>query len=132
MLIPSKHKTSAYNFAMVCLFDLILYVQSTTFQLNRDGSSWVETVLSKDKRVLLKDHNVVTPVRLEPLASRSQVKHSTTEPLRSRFGAEQVNESSKSFVRGNGMCRHVLYAVFVNLYIQFTTVVPIVVRVNLL
>ena len=29
-----------------CLFDLILYVSSTIFQLNRDGSSWVEPVLS--------------------------------------------------------------------------------------
>ena len=28
------------------LFDLILYVHSTIFQLNRDGSSWVEPVLS--------------------------------------------------------------------------------------
>ena len=27
-------------------FDLILYVLSTIFQLNRDGSSWVEPVLS--------------------------------------------------------------------------------------
>ena len=27
----------------------------------------------------------MTPVRLEPAASRSQVKHSTTEPLRSLF-----------------------------------------------
>ena len=30
----------------VCLFDLILYVPSTIFQLNRDGSSWVEPVLN--------------------------------------------------------------------------------------
>ena len=30
----------------VVLFDLILYVPSTIFQLNRDGSSWVEPVLS--------------------------------------------------------------------------------------
>ena len=30
----------------VCLFDLILYVPSTIFQLNRDGSFWVEPVLS--------------------------------------------------------------------------------------
>ena len=65
------------------LFDFILYVPSTIFQLNRDGSSWVEPVLSSDKCVLLKDHNTVTPVRLEPVASRSRVKHSTTEPLRS-------------------------------------------------
>ena len=28
------------------LFDLILYVTSTIFQLYRDGSSWVEPVLS--------------------------------------------------------------------------------------
>ena len=31
---------------VVCLFDLILYVPSTIFQLNRGGSSWVEPVLS--------------------------------------------------------------------------------------
>ena len=30
----------------VCLFDLILYVPSTIFQLNGDRSSWVEPVLS--------------------------------------------------------------------------------------
>ena len=30
----------------VCLFDLILYVPATIFQLYRDGSSWVEPVLS--------------------------------------------------------------------------------------
>ena len=31
---------------MYCLFDLIFYVPSTIFQLYRDGSSWVEPVLS--------------------------------------------------------------------------------------
>ena len=30
------------------LFGLILYVPSTTFQFSRDGSSWVEPVLSYD------------------------------------------------------------------------------------
>ena len=48
------------------LFDLILYVTSKIFQFNRDGSSCVEPVLSLDKCVLLKDHNAVTLVRLEP------------------------------------------------------------------
>ena len=67
----------------VCLFDLILYVPSTIFQLSRDGSSWVEPVLSYDKCVLIKDHNAVTPVRLEPAAPRSRVKHCTIEPLHS-------------------------------------------------
>ena len=32
---------------------------------------------------MLKDHNAVTPVGIEPTALRSPVKHSTTEPLRS-------------------------------------------------
>ena len=58
---------------------MILYVPPTIFQLNRNGSFRVEPVLSYDKCVLLKDHNAVTPVRLEPAAPRSQVKHSTTE-----------------------------------------------------
>ena len=71
------------NCLFVCLFDLILYVPLTIFQLYRDEPSWVEPVLSYDKCVLLKDHNALTPVRLEPEALRSRVKHSTTEPLRS-------------------------------------------------
>ena len=57
---------------------LILYVLVNSFQLCRDGSSWVEPVLSKDK-----GHNAVTPLRLKSAAPRSRVKHSTTEPLRS-------------------------------------------------
>ena len=69
--------------AEVILFDLILYIPSNIFQLNRVGSSCVDPVLSQDKCVFLKEHNAVTPVRLEPAASPSRVKHSTTEPLRS-------------------------------------------------
>ena len=34
---------------------------------------------------LAQGHNAVTPVRLEPAAPQSQVKHSTTEPLPSLF-----------------------------------------------
>ena len=69
-------------FVCFVLFDLILNIPSTIFQLNRDGSSWVEPVRSWDKCVLLKDHNTVTPVRLEPAAPRFWVKHSTTKTLR--------------------------------------------------
>ena len=53
------------------LFYLILYLPTTIFQLKRDGSSWVEPALSQD--------NSVTPVRPEPAALQSLVKHSTTE-----------------------------------------------------
>ena len=35
-----------YSFYEQLIFDLILYVPSTNFKLNRDGSSWVELVLS--------------------------------------------------------------------------------------
>ena len=73
-----------FHFVFV-LFDLILYVPSKIFQLNRGESSWVEPVLSYDKCVLLKGHNAVTQVRLEPAAPQSRVKHSTTEPLRSHI-----------------------------------------------
>ena len=50
-----------FAYTILVLFDLIFYVPSKIFQLNRDGSSWVEPVLSSDKCVLLKDHNPVTP-----------------------------------------------------------------------
>ena len=34
------------NVTLFCLFDLILNVPLTIFQLNREGSSWVEPVMS--------------------------------------------------------------------------------------
>ena len=41
---------------------------------------------------MLKDHKAVTPVRLEPAAPRSRVKHSTTEPLRSHNDFVRINK----------------------------------------
>ena len=42
-----KLKIFAYqDIGVIDLFDVILYVPSTIFQLCRDGSSWVEPVLS--------------------------------------------------------------------------------------
>ena len=76
--VSQSRVTIAQYCLFVCLVDFILYIPSTIFQLNRDRSSWVEPVLSWDKCVLLKDQNAVTPMRLEPAASRSRVKHSTT------------------------------------------------------
>ena len=35
-----------FSWLSFILFDLILYIPSTIFQINRDGSSWVEPVLS--------------------------------------------------------------------------------------
>ena len=44
---------------------------------------------------LAQGHKAVTPVRLEPAASWSRVKHSTTEPLRSLLFP--VNEMDLKF-----------------------------------
>ena len=41
-----KKLTLSQNMPYYCFFDLILYVPSTIFQLNRGGYSWVEPVLS--------------------------------------------------------------------------------------
>ena len=57
---------------------LILYVPSTIFQL---FLGWTSTKLGL--MCLVQGHNAVTPVRFEPAAPLSRVKHSTTEPLRS-------------------------------------------------
>ena len=52
-----KRMQSVQGSLLWFLFCLILFLtsQSTIFQLCRDGSSWVEPVLSYDKCVLLKD-----------------------------------------------------------------------------
>ena len=47
---------------------------------------WVFLGLTSTKLRLMclaQEHNAVTPVRLKPAATRTQVKHSTTEPLSS-------------------------------------------------
>ena len=63
------------------LYDLILYVPSITFQLCRDRTNTKLALVC-----LAQGHNAVTPVRLVHAAPRSQVKHSTTEPLCSISG----------------------------------------------
>ena len=44
-LTPETQLLTAIGYE-TCFFYLILYVPSTIFQLNRDGSSWVEPVLN--------------------------------------------------------------------------------------
>ena len=43
---PALSSPSVTISKLFCLFVLILYVPSTIFHLNKDGSSWVEPVLS--------------------------------------------------------------------------------------
>ena len=55
---------------------------------------------------MLKDHNAVTPVRLEPAAPWSQVKHLTTEPLRSKLHAcVWMNNSFLLVVSADNLCK---------------------------
>ena len=61
----------------------------------------------------------MTPVRLEPAALRSRVKHSTTEPLRSHFGDVSVAQLVASMsglvlgdvdkVMGSNLARDVIF-----------------------
>ena len=46
IMVSLKWQKLNNHLSFVCLFDLIFYVPSKIFQLNRDGSSWVESVLS--------------------------------------------------------------------------------------
>ena len=62
-------------------FDSLRPINNLSVKQGRVFLGWTSTKL--EKCVLLKDHNAVTPVRLEPTASPSRVKHSTTKPLQS-------------------------------------------------
>ena len=44
--VNAMKQTCVIGILAFCLFNWILYVPSTIFQLNTDGSSWVEPVLS--------------------------------------------------------------------------------------
>ena len=101
---------------------MILYVPSTIFQLNRNGSSRVEPELSQDKCVLLKDHNAVTPMRLEPAAPWSRVKHSFTQPLRSLMLMYEVSVYpffSLHHVKLH--CRHIFLSMLIHRCMFLTT-----------
>ena len=62
-------------------FDLTLYVPVNIFSVmsRRVFLGWTTT--KQGKMCLAQEHNTVMPVRLEPAAPRSRVKHFPTEPL---------------------------------------------------
>ena len=65
----------------IFVFDLFDLIQQS-FSYTGTGLPGSNQYLARIN-VLAQGHNAVTPVRLEPAAPRSRVKHSTTEPLRS-------------------------------------------------
>ena len=62
-----------------CLFDLILYVPVNNLFSYIGGIFLRLTSTKQGSMCLAQGHNTVTPVRLEPAAPLSKVKHSTTE-----------------------------------------------------
>ena len=77
IILSSKSLHTCFLF---CLFDLILYVPVNNLS---DMSGRVFLGLTSTKQGLMylaHGHKAVTPVRQEPAALPSEVKHSTTEP----------------------------------------------------
>ena len=73
--------SSPANKHFIDFFDLILYVPVYNLSVM---SGWVFlgwTCTKQGSMCLAQRHNTLTPVRLKPVASRSPVKHSITEPL---------------------------------------------------
>ena len=70
---------------LFCLFDFILYVPVNDLSVmsRHVFLGWTSTKLGL--MCLAQGHKAVMPVRLEPTAPRSRIKHSTTEPLHSLF-----------------------------------------------
>ena len=68
---------SCYCLICVCVCAIWFFTSQSKNQLCRDGSSCVDPVLSKINASCSR-----TQCKLGPATPRSQVKHSTTEPLR--------------------------------------------------
>ena len=87
MYLKNIHLTGCFRCLLVCL---IWFFTFWFFTFHQQSFSYIEAGFPGLKQykawinVLAQGHNVVMTVRLGPAASRSRVKHSTTEPLRSR------------------------------------------------
>ena len=74
----SFYEQLKFHAQLICLFDLILYIPSTIFQLCSDRLPGLLGLIC-----LAQGHNTVTLVSPEPGALWSRVKRSITKPLRS-------------------------------------------------
>ena len=88
----SESKLKFYNLeawseclrADMTLFDSFLYIPFNNFSV-MSGQVFLGRISTKQGLMCLaQGHNTVMPVRLEPATPWSQVKYSTTEPLRSQ------------------------------------------------
>ena len=88
-----------FTIVLLIFFYLILYapVNNISVMLGRVFLGWTNT--KQGLMCLAQGHNAVTPVRLEPTALRSRVKHSTSEPLRSLICCHAINLAYFSLTR---------------------------------
>ena len=98
-----------------CLFDLILYMLVNNFSV-MSGSVFLGWTSTKQGLVCLaQGHNALTPVRLEPAALPSLVKHYTTEPLCSLVESrhnllwKQWRSRSAGFIRSHLIRIHIVF-----------------------
>ena len=97
----------------VCLLDFILYVPQQSFRYKGTGLPGLNQYYGRIN-VLAQGHKTEMPVRHEPTALRSRVKHSTTELLRSLRGPpvlHQYHQGHKTVppVRLQGTTSNTLY-----------------------
>ena len=92
-----------YICCLFCLFNLILYVPANTFSVmsGRVFLGWIST--KHELLGLAEGHNAVPSTRPEPATSRSRVKHSTTELLRSPSSYTQMYFWLDFFMEANTM-----------------------------
>ena len=85
MNILYKKRTSEYGHVdwpqslmsfLLCLFVFLFF---TSHDIGTGLPGLIRTSTKLGLMCLAQDHNTVTPVRLEPAAPRTRVKHSTTE-----------------------------------------------------
>ena len=73
-------RSQSTNFQLF-FFYLILYIPVNNLSVMSGGAFLGWTSTKQGLKCLAQGNNAVTPVRLEPVAPRSRVKHSTTETL---------------------------------------------------
>ena len=113
-----------FKYLFVCLLVCLTWF----FTSHQQSFSYVRTSLpglnqcKARNNVPAQGHITVTPMRLEPAASWSEAKHSTTEPLRSLFKCLMGSDLECSFC-GTYFCPQTSFARFV-IYFWPVSVLP--------
>ena len=102
-------------FCLFVWFDSLHPINNLSVMYGQVVLGWTSTKLGL--MCLAQGHNAMTRVRLQPMAPRSWVKHSTTEPLRSR--TRRLIRRSKLWLAGKGLTLYLLVSSTDKFYKQF-------------